>query len=66
LTQVVGNARLLFDSLTGDGYDTPVQIRSAGLCLWEPVKGLSPKGVRVNLKPGFEYAVTPYSVAEEE
>jgi hypothetical protein len=66
LTQVVGNARLLFDSVTGDGYDTPVQIRSAGLCLWEPVKGLSPKGVRVNLKPGFSYAYTPYSVPEEQ
>ena len=66
LTQVVGNARLKFDSVSGDGYDTPVQIRSAGLCLWEPVKGLSPKGVRVNLKPGFEYAYTPYSVEETE
>jgi hypothetical protein len=66
LTQVVGNARLLFDSVSGDGYDTPVQIRSAGLCLWEPIKGLSPKGVRVNLKPGFEYAYTPYSVEETE
>lgn len=66
LTQVVGNARLLFDSVSGDGYDTPVQIRSSGLCLWEPVKGLSPKGIRVNLKPGFEYSYTPYSVAEED
>jgi hypothetical protein len=66
LTQVVGNARLLFDSASGDGYDTPVQIRSAGLCLWEPVKGLSPTGVRVNLKPGFAYAFTPYSVPEEQ
>lgn len=65
LTQVVGNARLLFDSETGSSYDTPVQIRSAGLCLWEPVKGLSPKGVRVNLKPGFEYNYTPYFVAED-
>jgi hypothetical protein len=66
LTEVVGNARLLFDSATGDGYDTPVQIRSGGLCLWEPVKGLSPKGVRVNLRPGFEYVYRPYSVLEEE
>jgi len=66
LTEVVGNARLLFDSVNGDGYDTPVQIRSEGLCLWESVKGLSPKGVRVNLKPGFEYAVTPYSVLEDD
>ena len=65
LTQVVGNARLLFDSASGDGYDTPVQIRSAGLCLWEPVKGLSPTGVRVNLKPGFTFSYTPYSVPEE-
>jgi hypothetical protein len=66
LTEVVGNARLLFDSVNGDGYDTPVQIRSAGVCLWEPVKGLSPKGVRVNLKPGFSYSYTPYSVSEED
>lgn len=66
LTQVVGNARLLFDSVNGQEYDTPVQIRSAGLCLWEPVKGLSPKGVRVNLKPGFAYAYTPYSVEDTE
>lgn len=66
LTQVVGNVRLLFDSVSGDGYDTPVQIRSVGLCLWEPIKGISPKGVRVNLKPGFEYAYTPYSVKETE
>ena len=66
LTQVVGNARLLFDSATGDSYDTPVQIRSAGLCLWEPVKGLSPKGVRVNLKPGFTFSYTPYSVPGED
>lgn len=66
LTEVVGNARLLFDSMPGDGYDTPVQIRSADLCLWEPVKGLSPKGIRVNLKPNFEYTYTPYSVKDTE
>ena len=65
LTQVVGNARLLFDSVSGDSYDTPVQIRSAGLCLWEPVKGLSPTGVRVNLKPGFAFTYIPYSVPED-
>jgi hypothetical protein len=66
LTEVVGNVSLLFETVTGQGYDTPVQIRTGGVCLWEPVKGVSPTGIRINLKPGIQYKYTPYSVKDTE
>lgn len=66
LTEVVGNVSLTFDSVNGTGYTTPVQIRTGGVCLWEPVKGISPTGIRINLKPGYEYKYRPYSVKDTE
>lgn len=66
LTETVGNARLIFDATQGRSYDTPIQIRAKTFCLWEPVKGFNPTGVRVNLKPNFEFTYTPYSVPEDE
>lgn len=60
--RVVGNARLLFG---GGGTDTPVRITSRNFCLWEPVRGLSPTGVRVSLLPDISYTVRKYSVPLE-
>lgn len=64
--EVVGNARLRFGVGSVVGHDTPIQLRSKTVCLWEPVRGLQPKGVFVNLKPGFSYTVKPYSVPIED
>lgn len=62
---VVGNARLLFAGSTISGVDTSVRIQGKDTCLWEPVIGLRPTGVFVNLLPGFTYTRTPYSVPDE-
>lgn len=64
--EVVGNARLKFSSGTVSGLDSPVQLRSEVVCLWEPVRGMQPTGAFVNLKPGFSYTVQPYSVPLED
>lgn len=64
---IVGNVRLRFkaDSEASE-YDTPLQNRQRTTCVWEPVRGLKPVGVRVNLLPGFEYTFRPYSVPLEQ
>lgn len=63
--EVVGNIRLVFDSLSGGRYDTPIRISSEEVCVWEPVRGLEPTGIRVNLKPGFAYTFKKFSVPKE-
>lgn len=63
--ETVGNIRLIFDSLSGSGYDTPIKINAKEVCVWEPVRGLEPTGIRVNLKPGFSYTFKKFSVPKE-
>lgn len=61
---VVGNARLVFGNGTRE-LDTPIQIRSRRVFLWEGIEGCNPTGCRVNVAPGFSYEVTPFSVPVE-
>lgn len=61
---IVGNARLIFASNSAVGADTAVRVQGKETCLWEPVTGLRPTGIFVNLLPGFTYTRTPYSVPE--
>lgn len=63
----VGNVRLIFASSQGStNYDTPLTKRQKTTCVWEPVRGLAPIGVRVNLLPGYSYTYRPYSVPLEQ
>lgn len=63
----IGNVRLRFRGFSGGSeYDTPVVNRQKTTCVWEPVRGLEPVGVRVNLLPGYSYSYRPYSVPQEQ
>lgn len=59
--EVVGNVRLICNATGLEVVNTPVQIRSDRVCLWEPVRGLNPVAIRVNLKPGFGYSYQGYA-----
>jgi hypothetical protein len=64
----VGNVRLKFKpfGMGAFAYDTPLRKREKTTCVWEPVRGLNPTGVRVNVISGYSYVVTPHSVPEEQ
>lgn len=65
--RIIGNVRLKFRGESGGSeYDTPLENRQKTTCVWEPVRGLEPVGVRVNLLPGYEYSYRPYSVPLEQ
>ncbi len=65
--RTVGNVRLRFAGADGvNEFDTPLVNRQKTTCVWEPVRGLRPTGVRVNLLPGYSYSYRPYSVPLEQ
>lgn len=64
---IAGNIRLRFAAgSAGSDYDTPIRAQQETSCVWEPVRGLAPTGCFVNLLPGFDYTVIPYSVPLEQ